>query len=145
MEDSKISKVLVFVLLVSVVPFYGAETEKNAEIMMDPIDQQLYSENQGFVARICDKAQRIVTMPVNYVFGEKDSYAKKTFYVVVGGAVLVVAGYSSYRYFYGNLMKQVKKTDVKELQEQAEAKVRKSDEEARIVEQAQLMSRLKKI
>lgn len=137
------SKIGAFVLLMSAVQFYGAQAETNTETAIDTINQQISREDQGFLARTYDKAQRIVSVPVDYVFGEKDSYAKKTFYVVAGGAILAVGGYSLYRYFYGNVIAQVKETQVKGDQEQAEREAEKLEEEARIAQQKKMDARIK--
>jgi hypothetical protein len=127
----------------STAPFYGVQDETNTATQIDTINQQVSLEDQGLLARVYDKAQRIVTMPVDYVFGEKDSYAKKTFYVFVGGAILAVSGYSLYRHFYGNVITPVKESQVKDDQERAERKVENLDEEARIAQQTKMDARIK--
>jgi hypothetical protein len=55
-------------------------------------------EQQGIMARWYAKAKRMVTAPVNYVFGEESSYAKTAFYATVGLAILAAGGYAAYRY-----------------------------------------------
>jgi len=56
-------------------------------------------EEQGFAARMYAKAKRIVTAPVNYVFGEESSKAKTAFYAAVGLAVLSAGAYVAYQYY----------------------------------------------
>lgn len=135
MKNYRMFNSLLFVLLLSAAPFYGSQVETNTEDVIEGVYQPVSVKDQGFVLRIYDKAQCIVTVPVNYVFGEENSLAKKTFYVVVGGSILSLGGYSLYRYFYGNVISKIE-----ECQKQAEVKVEKLDEEAeaRIVQQEML-------
>lgn len=56
-------------------------------------------EEQGWLQYLYTGAKRIITAPVNYVFGEESSKAKTAFYATVGAAVLAAGAYgvSSYR------------------------------------------------
>lgn len=58
-----------------------AEAQKN----MQEADQEI-KEEQGMVRRLYSRAKRLVTAPVDYVFGEESSKAKTAFYAAVGMA-----------------------------------------------------------
>jgi hypothetical protein len=55
-------------------------------------------EQQSTMGQWYAKAKRVVTAPVDYVFGEESSYAKTAFYAAVGLAVLAAGAYGMYQY-----------------------------------------------
>ncbi len=59
-------------------------------------------EQQSTMGRWYAKAKRMVTAPVDYVFGEESSYAKTAFYGTVGLAFLAAGAYGVYQYGSGN-------------------------------------------
>jgi len=59
--------------------------------------EQAETEKQGFFGRAYAKAKRIITAPVNYVFGEESSRAKTIFYTAVGLAIAAAAGYYAHQ------------------------------------------------
>src|ERR1700689_4540855 len=69
-------------------------------VVEESFEQVEREQEQGFAVRMYAKAQRMVTAPVDYVFGEESSYAKTAFYGVVSAAVLATGAYGVYRYFY---------------------------------------------
>lgn len=74
-----------------------AETIEQAKQKIEQAEQE-----QGFLGRMYTKAKRLVTAPVDYVFGKEASYAKTAFYTAVGLAVLAVGGYGVYQYANAN-------------------------------------------
>lgn len=62
--------------------------------------EQAEAEKQGLLARIYTQAKRMVTAPVNYVFGEESSSAKTAFYATVGFAVTAAAGYYLHQSYF---------------------------------------------
>jgi len=53
-------------------------------------------EQQSTMGRWYAKAKRMVTAPVDYVFGEESSYAKTAFYGAIGVAALAAGAYGMY-------------------------------------------------
>ena len=127
MKSLKMSTVLAFVLLSSAATFYGAQAETSAETAINTSDRQDPLENQGFFSRISNNAQQIVTRPVNYVFGEKDSYAKKIFYVLAGGVIVAITGYGLYRYNYACLMNQAQEDEKQAEVQEVEKLIQRAD------------------
>jgi hypothetical protein len=64
--------------------------------------EEAQEEEQGIMGRWYSKAKRMVTKPVNYVFGEESSYAKTAFYAAVGAAILAAGTYAAYQYGVGS-------------------------------------------
>jgi hypothetical protein len=57
---------------------------------------------QGMMTRLYVRAKRMVTDPVDYVFGEESSMAKTAFYAAVGLAASAAVVYSAYQYGVGS-------------------------------------------
>ena len=76
-------------------------------------------EEQGFSARMYAKAKRMVTAPVNYVFGEESSTAKTAFYAAVGLAVFAAGAYAihQYKFDFMNEVPQEFRAEINELRE----------------------------
>ncbi len=105
---------LFLVVAVAGQSLYGIqEASIISEEQQEPIVQveKAQKEKQGIIGRWSSKAKKMVTKPVNYVFGEESSYAKTAFYTVVGAAILAVGTYGTYRYFYGNALGQAGSKD----------------------------------
>jgi hypothetical protein len=87
---------LLFIILAAGLPIYPAP----AVIAEDKTEKT--EKKQNFAAR----AQRVITAPVDYIFGEESSYAKTAFYGVVGTAIVATGAYGVYRYFYEKALTQ---------------------------------------
>ncbi len=73
--------------------------------------EEAQEEEQGIMGRWYSKAKKMVTRPVNYVFGEESSYAKTAFYAAVGAAILAAGAYGAYQYGINSGIDQYKESE----------------------------------
>jgi len=86
----------------------NASPEELDEVFLEAKEmiEKAEEEQQGIVGRWYAKAKRMVTAPVDYIFGQESSYAKTAFYAVAGAALLAAGAYAASNYMGGGVLEE---------------------------------------